>query len=809
MKKLMLGMLVILSQQISVAQYKLSGKVNDGVNKTPVENATVEIDNVAVAQTSTDGAFSIYLSKKGTYQIKISSVGYKTTEQKIVVSASSTKLDFTLDRNNLFLKPIEITAIRAGSRSPFSKTNLSKAELEKTNLGQDLPFLLNQTPSVVINSDAGNGIGYTGIRIRGTDATRINITLNGIPFNDAESQGSYFVDIPDFTSSVNSVQIQRGVGTSSNGAGAFGATINLSTNEFRDKPYAELNTGAGSFSTWRETIKAGTGLLNNHFTIDARVSQIKSGGFIDRGSSDLQSGLFSAAYYAKKTSIRLNVILGKEKTYQAWNGIPEAKLKGDAAGLEAHYWNNVGYLYNTKEDSLNLFNPNNNRSYNYFTYKNQTDNYWQKHFQLFFNHEINKKLNLNLALFLTPGKGYYEEYKYQQDLGDYGLTVAGSSDLIRRLWLKNYFYGTTYSLQYKNEKDQFTVGGALTKYDGNHFGNIIWSQSTAVPANYEWYRHTANKTDLSVYTKYQHRINLNWELFADVQYRHVSYDINGFRKNPSIVLNNNYNFVNPKLGISYADTKGWAGFASFSIGNKEPNREDFETGTTQLPKAETLYDFELNIERKTNWYNWSATAYWMQYKNQLILTGRINDVGEYTRTNAPESFRKGIELQGGIKVQQWFNVAANLTLSSNRVLNFTEYVDDYDNGGQKETLYKSAPLSLSPKTIAGVSFNFVPVKHAEISLLNKYVSRQYLDNTGNESRSIDPFFVSDLRLSYGIRLKKIKEINLTFQLNNLFNKKYEANGYTYSYIYGGSRITENFLYPMAGTNFLAGVQIKL
>lgn len=802
-------MLVILSQQISVAQYKLSGKVNDGVNKTPVENATVEIDNVAVAQTAADGVFSIYLTKKGTYQIKISSVGYKTTEQKIVVSASSTKLDFTLDRNNLFLKPIEITAIRAGSRSPFAKTNLSKAELEKTNLGQDLPFLLNQTPSVVINSDAGNGIGYTGIRIRGTDATRINMTLNGIPFNDAESQGSYFVDIPDFTSSVNSIQVQRGVGTSSNGAGAFGATINLSTNEFRDKPYAELNSGAGSFSTWRETIKAGTGLLNNHFTIDARVSQIKSAGFIERGSSDLQSGLFSAAYYAKKTSIRLNVILGKEKTYQAWNGIPEAKLKGDAAGLEAHYWNNVGYLYNTKEDSLNLFNPNNNRSYNYFTYKNQTDNYWQKHFQLFFNHELNKKLNLNLALFLTPGRGYYEEYKYQQDLGDYGLTVAGSSDLIRRLWLKNYFYGATYSLQYKNEKDQFTVGGALTKYDGNHYGNIIWSEATAVPKNYEWYSHTANKTDLSVYTKYQHRLNLNWELFADVQYRHVSYDINGFRKNPSIVLNNNYNFVNPKVGISYADTKGWLGFASFSVGNKEPNREDFETGTTQLPKPETLYDFELNIERKTNLYNWSATAYWMQYKNQLILTGRINDVGEYTRTNAPESFRKGIELQGGIKVQQWFNVAANLTLSSNRVLNFTEYVDDYDNGGQKQTLYKSAPLSLSPNTIAGVTLNFVPVKHAEISLLNKYVSRQYLDNTGNASRSIDPFFVSDLRLSYGIRLKKIKEINLTFQLNNIFNKKYEANGYTYSYIYGGSRITENFLYPMAGTNFLAGVQIKL
>ncbi len=805
MKKLMLGMLVIVSQQISVAQYRLSGKVNDGATNSPLENATVEINQTAVAQTNSAGLFNTGLTRKGTYRIRISSVGYKTWEQEIVVSGKETILSFSLEQHKLFLKPIEVTAIRAGDRMPFSKTNLNKKEVEKLNLGQDLPFIINQTPSVVVNSDAGNGIGYTGIRIRGTDATRINMTLNGIPFNDAESQGLFFVNLPDFSSSVSSIQIQRGVGTSSNGAGAFGATLNLSTNEFNEKPYAELNNGFGSFNTWRQTIKAGSGLMGNHFTVDARLSFINSDGFIDRGASNLSSLYFSAAYINKKTSLRFNAITGKEKTYQAWNGIPEYKLHRNDAKLMEHYWNNS---YPTTEDSLNLFSNSNNRTYNVFTYKNQTDNYQQDHYQLFFNHELSKAWNFNAAFFLTRGRGYYEEYKYKEDLGDYGLSNAVDADITRQLWLNNWFYGTTFSAQYKKEKDQLAIGGAYTRYKGLHYGKIIWSE-VSVPKDYKWYDLNAFKNDFNIYSKYQRRIATRWEAFADLQFRSVTHTINGFRKTPTLKLDNRFDFFNPKLGLSYADSKGWLGFVSFSVGNKEPNREDFEAGVNQQPKHETLYDLELNIEHRTEIYTWSATGYYMNYKNQLVLTGRINDVGAYTRTNARKSYRAGVELQANVKPIAWFNAAANLTLSSNRIINFTEFVDDYDNGGQKENKFSSAPLSFSPSTIAGITINFIPVKNGEISLLNKYVSRQYMDNTGNEARSIDPFFVSDLRLSYGIRLKKIKEINLVFQLNNVFNKLYEANGYTFSYIYGAQTITENFYYPMAGTNFLAGINIKL
>jgi iron complex outermembrane receptor protein len=806
MKKLMLGMLMIISQQLAMAQYKLSGTVTEKNNDQVVSGATVEVAGNGTTQTDSEGRFSVLLRQRGTYLVRISTVAFKQFEQAVTVNEKETKLAAALEVQPLFLKPVEVSAIRASDRMPFTKTNLNKKEIEKMNLGQDLPFILNQTPSVVINSDAGNGIGYTGLRIRGTDATRINATLNGIPYNDAESQGLFFVNLPDFSSSVNSIQIQRGVGTSSNGAGAFGATLNLSTNEFNEKPYAELNNGFGTFSSWRHTIKAGSGLIGKHFTIDGRVSLIKSDGFIDRGSSNLRSAYLSAAYINEKTSLRLNAFTGKEKTYQSWNGIPEAKLRGDEAKLMEHYYNNY-YLYDTPEDSVNLFNPNNNRTYNYFRYNNQTDNYRQDHYQLLFNHELNKSWNINAALFATRGLGYYEEYKRNESLDDYGL-AAVESDIIRQLWLDNWFYGTTFSAQYKHNNDQLTFGGAVTRYDGKHYGKIIWSEEP-VTKDYKWYDLDAYKTDFNFYTKYQRRINARWEAFADIQYRNVNHVIKGFRKNPSLQSGDNFNFVNPKIGISYADGNGWLGFASFSIGNKEPNRDDFEAGVNQQPKHETLYDFELNIEQRKPMYNWSVTGYYMYYNNQLVLTGKVNDVGGYTRTNVSKSYRAGVELQAGVKPASWFNVAGNLTLSDNRIINFTEYVDDYDNGGQKDTLYKSPALSFSPSAVAGVTLNFIPVKNGEISLLNKYVSRQYLDNTGNKARSIDPFFVSDLRLNYALRFKDVKEINLTFQLSNLFNRMYETNGYTYSYIYSNSTITENFYYPMAGTNFMAGINIKL
>ncbi|MEO6610768.1 MAG: TonB-dependent receptor [Chitinophagaceae bacterium] len=687
------------------------------------------------------------------------------------------------------LSPVEVRAIRATDASPFTKTNLSKKEISKTNLGQDIPFLLNQTPAVVINADAGNGIGYTGIRIRGTDATRINVTLNGIPYNDAESQGTFFVDLPDFSSSAGTIQIQRGVGTSSNGAGAFGASINFSSNEVNKEAYAEFNNSAGSFTSWKNTLKAGTGLLNDHFTADLRLSRISSKGFIDRANSDLQSYHFSTAFLGKTNSLRFNIFSGKEKTYQAWYGIAEADL---LAGNRT-----INYAGTEKPGD---------------PYNNETDNYTQTHYQLFFNQQLAKKILFNTAFFLTNGKGYYEQYKAGQEYSSYGLGDPApgitSSDFIRQLWLDNDYYGNIYSLQYKDNKTQATLGGAITRYSGNHFGDLTWASHGLPVPSYRWYDLDAVKNDFTIYLKEQTLFSSNWSWFYDLQFRHVNYTIGGFRDNPGLTVNNKYNFFNPKAGISFSKSN-WKAYLSYGIANKEPNREDFESGIGQKPKPERLHDIETGVEKTTNKSNWSATLYYMQYKDQLVLTGKINDVGAYTRTNIPKSYRMGLELQGSLKFTSWMSGMANLALSRNKVQHFTEFIDDYDNGGQKTNNYQLTDIAYSPAVVGSGTINLLPVKNTEISLTGKYVSRQYLDNTENKSRSLEAFYVQDFRAIYTIKKKWLKELNILLQVNNLFGKKYEPNGYTFSYFTGGATITENYYFPMAGTNFMVGVNVRL
>jgi iron complex outermembrane receptor protein len=657
-------------------------------------------------------------------------------------------------------------------------------------------------------------VGYTGIRIRGSDATRTNVTLNGIPFNDAESQGTFFVNLPDFISSVNSIQVQRGVGTSSNGASAFGATINLSTNETNTTPYAEINNTYGSFNTWKHTVKAGSGLINDHFTLDARVSKISSDGYIDRATSSLKSFYLSGAYINKNTSIRLNIFSGSEKTYQAWNGIPEAKLRNDKDKLLEHYYNNLGSLYFTPQDSVNLFNSD-PRKYNYFTYANQTDNYQQDHYQLFINHDFNGRWTANTAFHLTRGKGYYEEFKNVQSYANYGLhdLVFGTdtireTDAVQQQWLDNYFYGQIFSVQYKDDISQLIIGGGWNRYDGKHFGNVIWAAQGGVPMGHRWYYNEAYKTDINAYAKYQVTLLSNLRAFADLQYRRVLYNIGGFKNNPGLLRRNTYDFVNPKVGISYS--KGsYLAYASYSIGRKEPNRDDFEAGASQQPKPEVLHDFELGAEKKTHDYNWAATLYYMSYKDQLVLTGKINDVGSYTRSNVPDSYRMGIELQGGLHFTNWFNVAANVTVSENKIKDFTEYYDDYDNGDQKAIPHGNTDIAFSPAIIGSGILNLIPVNNLEISLLGKYAGRQYLDNTSDKARSLDAYYVQDARISYTLRKALFKEITFIGQVNNVFNKKYTPNGYTYSYQYDNKVITENFYYPMAGTNFMVGLNVKL
>jgi iron complex outermembrane recepter protein len=814
MKKLLWGICFLLAQIFVSGQSKTVFLVTDPTGK-PVPNATIELENAGQFVADANGRLSFKGRGKRLLKCRISSIGFKTIDTLISLPAEWVKIQ--LSPASLFLDPVEIKALRAGDKAPFAKSNLSKREIEKLNLGQDLPFILNQIPSVFVTSDAGNGIGYTGMRIRGTDATRINVTVNGIPYNDAESQGTYFVDLPDISSSLNSIQVQRGVGTSSNGAGAFGASINLSTNEFNEKAYAEVNNSFGSFTTWKNTVKFGTGLINNHFTIDGRLSKISSDGFIDRASTDLKSFYLSAAYISGKSSIRLNVFSGKEKTYQSWNGIPQYKLFYNKDSLQQQYYNNIGSLYFTSADSSNLFSAD-PRKYNVFTYQNQTDNYQQDHYQLFFNHQFNNVWSFNTAIYLSKGRGYYEEYKNNAKYSSYGLPnpVIGNqtikrTDLIRQLWLDNNLYGSIFSLIQKTKKEQVTIGGGWNEYDGKHYGNIIWA-NTGIPKDYQWYSNKASKKDVNVYTKYQYKITDKLEALVDLQYRRVGYNIGGTRKFPDLRVDQTFNFFNPKLGFSYSMGSLMA-YGSFAMANKEPNNNDYETGTAAIaPEREQLQDIEWGLEENKYNYGWGINLYYMNYRDQLVLTGKINDVGDAVRINVPKSYRLGIELQGRYRFNNTIQVSGNFTLSENKIINFYDNVPRYDVNFdlvKQDTFYYRKPdLAFSPRLIGSGLVQVFPFRNAELNLTSKYVSQQYMDNSSSTAKSINGYFVQDFRLQYNWRNKITREIIIVAQLNNIWNKKYETNGYTYSYIYDQSLVTENFYFPMAGRNFMLAVNVK-
>ncbi|MEP6748011.1 MAG: TonB-dependent receptor [Bacteroidota bacterium] len=816
MKKLFWGICFLTIQQIVLAQSKTILLVTDAAGN-PVANASIELEKTGVFSASEKGELIFYTNQTGNVKCHVSSVGFKNIDTTITLPATAAK--FVMDRLALFLEPVEIKALRAGEKAPFAKSNLSKTDIEKLNLGQDLPFVLSQTPSVITTSDAGNGVGYTSIRIRGTDATRINVTVNGIPYNDAESQGTYFVDLPDITSSLSSIQIQRGAGTSSNGAGAFGASINLSTNEVNEKAYAEVNNSFGSFNTWKSTVKFGTGLINKHFTFDARLSKISSDGFIDRGATSLKSFYTSVAYITKQSSIRFNIISGTEKTYQAWNGIPQYKIFYNKDSLQQHYYNNEGSLYFTPADSSNLFNSN-PRKYNVFTYPNQTDNYQQDHYQLFFNHQFTNNWALNTAVYLSKGKGYYEEYKNDASYSSYGLpdltvgsTTITSTDLVRQLWLDNNLYGTIFSVLHKAKKDQFSFGGGWNEYDGKHYGNITWAANGGVPKDYQWYYNKAVKKDFNLYSKYQYKITNHLEALVDLQYRRVDYIINGTRKFPGLQISNTFNFFNPKFGLTYSAGSTVA-YASYAFANKEPNRDDYENGSASSnpPKPEHLQDLELGLEKNNFNYSWGINLYYMNYKDQLILTGKINDVGDALRINTPHSYRAGIELQGRHKINKTIQLSGNLTVSDNKIKNFYDYTPRYDanfNLVQQDTSYsRKTNLAFSPSLIASGLLQIFPFANAEINTNVKYAGKQFLDNTGSDAKSIHDYFVQDLTLQYTLHNIISKEIIIIARLNNVWNKQYESNGYTYSYFYDKALVRENFYFPMAGRNFMLVVNVK-
>ncbi len=686
------------------------------------------------------------------------------------------------------LPPLEVKSIRLGEQAPFAKTNVSKAQIALNNVGQDLPFIIENTPSVVVHADAGNGIGYTGIRIRGTDATRINFTLNGIPYNDAESMGTFFVNLPDFSSSVNSIQIQRGVGTSTNGAGAFGASVNLLTNDYQPKAYLTTQNSAGSFNSFKNNLMFGSGLLNNHFTIDARLSQITSDGYIDRASSNLKSYFMSATYWGDQSSLRLNIFSGKEKTYQAWYGVPQELLSTNRT------FNPAG---TEKADA---------------PYDNQTDNYTQTHYQLFYNKQINPFWKWNTAFYLTTGKGYYEEYKAGVDFEDYKIDIIGKvnvpSDLVRRRWLDNQFYGQIAAVSYQDKINDITLGGAWSIYDGLHFGTLPYLPITLAPSNYKYYDNDATKKEASSYIKWERKLNTQLSSFIDLQYRTVHHQMNGFTKNTDLIIGRKFNFFNPKMGISY-QTKNILYFASVAVANKEPIRDDFEASINEQPKSERLIDWEAGLEYKKSKYAFNANFYFMDYTDQLVLTGKINDVGAYTRTNTPKSYRAGAEFQIKYAYSKKVNTTYSVSFSQNKIKAFTEYVDDYDENTQVAIQHKNTTIALSPSIISNRTFNWNPTDKLSLYWTTKYISKQYLDNTQNESRILDAYFLNDINAHWTVLNKSKYKMLLQFYINNLLDVQYEPNGYTYSYIYDRTTITSNNYYPMAGRNFWLSLKIDL
>jgi iron complex outermembrane recepter protein len=738
----------------------------------------------ATGITLPNGHFTAPKITSGTYTLTVSYSGFQTVQKDYDIK-EDIEITVSLLPLTTALQPVEVKALRAGNLAPFSKTNLSKSFIAKNNLGQDIPMLLNQTPNVVAFSDAGNGVGYTGLRIRGTDATRINMTINGIPYNDAESQGIFLVNMPDFLSSASSIQVQRGVGTSSNGPGAFGATMNFSTHENIEDRFLELNAGYGSFNTFKGTLKFGDRFFDDKLSVEMRLSHIYSDGFVDRAFSNLKSGYLSAAWHFPKSTVRFNAIIGKQQTYQAWYGISADDLKNNRT-----------------------FNPAGTAKPGE-PYDNETDNYWQNHYQLFYNGEWSKHLSFNTAFYLTTGRGYYEQYRADENPADYGLPGNENIDLIRQLWLDNILAGQTFTLQYRKNKDEIIWGGNWNVYPGQHFGKVIWT-SEDPNTNKKWYDHDARKTDISSYIKWQRQIGKHWFSFADVQYRFVDYQISGFRNNPAIDITETWNFINPKAGLTYQKNK-WTAYGSYAMGNKEPNRDDFEAGINQRPKREQLHNIELGVQHGELLPGLQAgiNGFLMYYRDQLVLTGQINDVGAYTRTNLPESYRMGTELDVRYFKPKWgFNYS--LALSINRAINYTGYYDDYDNGGQLTVNYGNTPIALSPGVVQHATLDLRILRNTEISFLNKYVGRQFLDNSGLEERSLNPFWVTDFRFVWNVPFAKLaKRASVILQVNNLFNALYEPNGYTFSYLYDNTFTTENFFFPMAGTNIMTALNIRL
>ncbi len=707
------------------------------------------------------------------------------------------------------IKEVIINAIKASDRDPHTQTILTKSQLNERASGKDLPMLLELQPNVVTTSDAGTGVGYTSMRVRGSDISRINVTINGVPVNDAESQTTYFVDMPDLSSSVNSIQLQRGVGSSSNGSGAFGASVNMQTNGFSPKAYGQFSTYYGLFNTWKHTLQGGSGLIKNRFFIEGRLSRVSSDGYIERGASNLWSYYVHTGLVFKKTKIQFVHFSGFEKTYQAWYGVPEDSLKTNRR------FNIAGTDYGA--------NP--------LPWSNQIDNYRQHYMQLFVNQNLNQNWNINFAGFATHGKGYYEEYKADRKLLNYDLQTNSltRSDLIRRRWLDNVYYGGIFGLGCEKNGLDLKLGGMLAEYRGKHFGNVIWCRDCeSLDKDNRYYAATGLKQDFNVYIKANYLVKKKLALYADLQYRYVRHQITG-RNNDliSFDINNTWHFFNPKAGLKYFISPSHRVSASFAIANREPSRDEQIDNKVNGIKPETLYDVELGYQLNKQRIKFEANYFFMYYKNQLLLTGKLNDVGNPIKINTPQSYRTGIELAVNIALWQskkdkrtLLGVEGNVAYSLNRILNFEDKTPTYDaDYNLIDSLYlitnhKATTISFSPSWVSGVSIYTEPIKNLSFKFFVKYVSRQYLDNTAAKERSLNPYCHGDLQLAYRLVFLKNKSARFVLNCYNIWNQKYESNGYTYRERYlnddgsASQACNYNYFYPQALFHLNGGVEIN-
>lgn len=812
-----IALAMLLLPVLTKAQYSISGLVSEKSNQA-LPGASIRLKGKSSgATTDSQGKYQFTNLKAGNYTLVVSFIGYQTVEKNLDLNADQV-LNFSLNPSAFLADEVIVRATRANEKSATTYKNLTKEEIRQNNFGQDLPFILNNTPGVVVTSDAGAGVGYTGIRIRGSDASRINVTINGIPYNDSESQGIFWVNMPDFASSIENVQIQRGVGTSTNGGGAFGGSLNIQTLAPSEKAYAELNNTFGSFNTLKNTFKVGTGLIDNKWSFDGRLSRVKSDGYIDRAASTLKSYFLSGAYHGKNELLRLNVFSGTEKTYQAWSGIPESRLKGDVQGMKDYAANEA-----LKPEELEHLLNSGNRTYNPFTYKDQTDNYTQNHYQAIYAKQFNEQFSFNGALHYTDGKGYFEEFKLRDKYEKYklpGVIVDGElkdrTDLVRRRWLDNNFYGLTYAFNYQPQSNlNFTLGGAYNEYRGKHFGQVIWSKfPIGLNNNDHYYDGKGNKNDFNTYFKVNYSPLDQLSLFADVQYRRVSYDISGLDKNVEpINFSNDYNFFNPKVGATYFLNQQSNIYTSFSVANKEPNRDDFTNLKKGIPapKSERLNNLEAGYRFNNKTFNVGVNVYGMFYKDQLIFTGEVNEYADAYRQNVDKSYRIGIELDGAYVISSKFAVNANAAFSRNKIKNYVNYVANSEEDESTNiivTNYSNPDISFSPAAVVSGELVYKPFKGFAAALQSKYISKQYMDNTQSESKMLKAYWVNNARLGYDFKIKGIKNINLGLLVNNILNKKYESNGYTYSYAYKGDVTKQNFYFTQAGTNFLLSLNLK-